>query len=278
MSDSHKAFLVASTQVIHPNLELAMQYLEAPEWLQNKDPSTDAELLVEFAGRLCYKSFKPGLNPNVTKVREGNREYLGNVLKQKHGSIFEHATVTFALLNVSRILTHELVRHRVGIAFSQESQRFVRMDNFSMYIPDLTDALTEIAESVGHTSEWVQVAQAYFVSQIYQTQSELQEVMAAMISGFELDHKDVSFHAKKTITSALRRLLPGGINTNILVTANHRTWRHIIENRTSTGAEVEIIEVMNDVAHQLQAAYPNIYQDMTEELTSKRITFSNQKI
>jgi thymidylate synthase (FAD) len=76
--------------------------------------------LVEFMGRLCYRSWKEGLNPNVTKIREDRTAYLANVLNSKHGSVLEHANYSFVLANVSRVFTHELVRHRVGTAFARK--------------------------------------------------------------------------------------------------------------------------------------------------------------
>ncbi len=97
--------------------EFASRYA-ATDWLSRVRPaqSNDAEFLIELAGRACYKSYGVGLNPNITKIREDSRDYMTNVLEKGDGSIFEHATVTFAFLNVSRIMTHELVRHRAGTA------------------------------------------------------------------------------------------------------------------------------------------------------------------
>ena len=70
-----------------------------------------------------------GLNKNVSKVRTDHDEYLRNILKQRHGSVLEHVTYSFVFHNVIRVLTHELVRHRPGVAISQESMRFVRLDD-----------------------------------------------------------------------------------------------------------------------------------------------------
>ena len=92
---------------------------------------------MEFGGRLCYRSWEPGLNPNVTKVRTDQDEYLRNILKQKHGSVLEHISYSFVFHNVSRVLTHELVRHRAGTAISQESMRFVRLDDHAVLVPGL---------------------------------------------------------------------------------------------------------------------------------------------
>ncbi|MGH2903148.1 MAG: FAD-dependent thymidylate synthase, partial [Solirubrobacteraceae bacterium] len=85
------------------------------------------ETLVEFGGRACYRSWEPGLNPNVSRVRTDQREYFANILRSAHGSVLEHANYSFVIRNCSRVFTHELVRHRAGSAFSQESLRYVRL-------------------------------------------------------------------------------------------------------------------------------------------------------
>ena len=96
--------------------------------------------LIEIAGRLCYKSFgsEAGsrLNKNISKTREGNAEYLYNILKSHHGSVLEHQSVSIAFINVSRVFTHEIVRHRVGTGFSQESLRYVRFSDIKMRFPN----------------------------------------------------------------------------------------------------------------------------------------------
>src|SRR5688500_20315639 len=88
------------------------------QWLGD---STDGERLAEFAGRLCYMSQK---NP----AKRATRDYLENIKKQGHGSVLEHANYSLLLEGVSRSLTHELVRHRAGFAYSQLSQRYVRSE------------------------------------------------------------------------------------------------------------------------------------------------------
>src|SRR5262245_17016001 len=85
-----------------------------------RDWTRDIDALGEFAGRLCYRSWEPGLNANVTRVREDSAEYHRNTLSSGHGAIYEHASITFLFQDVSRVFTHELVRHRAGVAISQE--------------------------------------------------------------------------------------------------------------------------------------------------------------
>ena len=80
----------------------------ALDWLSKTVPSSqsEGELLTEIAGRICYKSFGVGLNPNVTKIRQNSGDYIQNTLSKGDGSIFEHATCTFAFLNVSRVFCY----------------------------------------------------------------------------------------------------------------------------------------------------------------------------
>jgi len=91
----------------------------ASSWLSERAKSwpSESEMLIEVAGRICYESFGTGINPNITKIRNDPKEYFRNILSKGDGSILEHATVTFALAWVSRIFSHELVRHRVGTAY-----------------------------------------------------------------------------------------------------------------------------------------------------------------
>ena len=97
----------------------------AVNWLGE---STDGERLAEFAGRLCYMSQR---NP----ANRDTREYLENIKRQGHGSVLEHATYSLLLEGVSRSLTHELVRHRAGFAYSQLSQRYVDESQAAFVVP-----------------------------------------------------------------------------------------------------------------------------------------------
>ncbi len=199
----------------------------------------DGRALVEFAGRVCYESYEPGLNPNVTKVRDSPKEYFENVIRRGDGSILEHGWISFALIGVSRVLTHELVRHRVGTAISQESLRYVRPTQIKFWIPD---ELTEDQRD----------AMAEAVDEIESAYRNLEN---------QVPWDKLSMDAKKRLTSALRRILPDGIGTNMIWSANHRTLRWIVEMRTDPAAEVEIRMVFDQIAEICRRDYPELYGD-----------------
>lgn len=239
-------FLVGETRVVEEGLRAYLVHLGVSDW--QTDAPSDAERLIEVMGRLCYRSFEPGLNPNVTKVREGNAAYLGNILKTKHGSVIEHPVMNFIFADVSRVFTHELVRHRVGVAISQESLRFVRLENLGQWLP------TVIRED--------QEAMEIFV----RTFAQLEQLQIELAKHFKLDEPGVPFHFKKVATSAMRRIAPDGLATTIGWSANPRTLRWVLETRTDPSAEEEIRLVFGQVGRIVCARYPNLFGDFTVEM------------
>lgn len=227
------------------DLPAYLETIGAPDWDSPSAP-TDGEKLVEFMGRQCYRSFKPGLNPNVTRVREGNDTYLGHIFNVGHGSITEHVQLNFVFNNVSRVFTHELVRHRVGVAISQESLRYVRLDALRGWIPPLFEQ------------------DEFLKGKFVNTFKYLEQVQLQIADYLKLDEMK-SFKKKKKLTSAMRRLAPIGLATSIGWSANIRTLRHVIEMRTDPSAEVEIRLVFDKVAELLKNRYPNFFGDYERE-------------
>lgn len=240
-----KVFLVGETKLIEGGLQAYLDHVGADGWLSGlSERPSDPELLVEAMGRLCYRSWAPGMNPNVTKVREGNDVYLGNILSSGHGSVIEHSMTNWIFADVSRVLTHELVRHRAGTAFSQESLRYVRLEDLGFWMPPEVEGDPRLKDLFERT---------------FSDMGELQKEMARIL---DLDGKK-DFQKKKALTSAMRRLAPDGLATTIGVSFNFRALRHVIEMRTSKGAEEEIRVVFDQVAALSKERWPNIFQDFT---------------
>ncbi|MCL4400796.1 FAD-dependent thymidylate synthase [Candidatus Parvarchaeota archaeon] len=237
-----KVYLIAETSLVKENLEKMLSDHGgdiAKMWYDSTQAaaSSNGEYLIEVAGRMCYESYGVGMNPNVTKIRGTSKEYLENILLKGDGSILEHSTVTFAFLNVSRVFTHELARHRVGTAISQESLRYVRPKEIKLWVPPEMENDKDFVEAV----------------------ETIENGYKKLEKKYNWDSMD--FSLKKILTSALRRILPDGIATNVIWTANHRTIRHVITMRTSPYAEIEIRKVFDEVANKMKVRYPLIYQD-----------------
>lgn len=259
-----RVYHLATTRIVPHGLESYLEHVGAADWTTDADD--DHAKLVEVAGRTCYRSFGAGLNKNVTRVREGNENYVGSgILGAKHGSVLEHAYDTFALVDVSRVLTHELVRHRQGTAFSQESGRYVRIDQMKYYEPHALqeEFLKRVAEDLEPGSS-ADVRSESWIDEIQETfraaMKSAQHYSLRLEKLLGLDElKD--FGLKKKLQSAIRRVAPEGRSNAIIVTANHRAWRHIVSMRTDSAAEEEIRLVQYEIFRHLDELHPSLYQD-----------------
>jgi thymidylate synthase (FAD) len=243
-----QVFLIARPALDWEGVRAYLEAVGGTAWIDRvraggESERPEGERLVEFMGRLCYRSWDVGLNPNVRRIREDTDVYLTNILRSGHGSVVEHANYSFAFLNVSRVATHELVRHRAGSAFSQESLRFVR----------LTDLPFEHPQEIREDSELLAEAQDLLA------RMEHFQVMAADKLG--LDAEGVPFHRKKEVTSGLRRYAPDGVATSIGWTVNVRALRHVIAARTDPGAENEIRRIFDQVASIMTPELPGLLGD-----------------
>ena len=210
--------------------------------------STDGERLAEFAGRLCYMSQK---NP----ANRSTREYLENIKKQGHGSVLEHANYSLLLEGVSRSLTHELVRHRAGFAYSQLSQRYVDESHAAFVVPPA------IIGDEGLVAAWkaqMESAQATYVALVAQLMERYKWV-------------DDKIHRRKMAREAARGVLPNSTETKIVVTGNARAWRTMLELRSSEGAEFEIRRMAVAVIRTLQDEAPAFFSDLEIYVAPDRV-------
>jgi thymidylate synthase (FAD) len=248
MNKTPKTFLVGVTQPDWGGLAAYLEYTDQKDFLTEAqdffEDYTDGKLriypgnplcLVSFYAKLCYKSLVEGKNANVTKIR-AIEDNLISVLNSGHGSVFEHVWLNFVTTDCSRVFTHELVRHRVGTAFSQTSGRYVSIDEIDFVLPPDLMKHEEI-ERACH-------AHANITAQVCR---QLREAL--------IDDK-MPFADKKRITSAIRRLAPNGQTNEIGWSCNVRALRHMIEMRTSRHAEWEIRVVFNEVAKIVEERWP----------------------
>jgi len=200
--------------------------------------SSDGERLAEFAGRLCYMSQR---NP----ARRQTRDYLENIKRQGHGSVLEHANYSVLIEGVSRSLTHELIRHRAGWAYSQLSQRYVDESQAHYVVPPavIGDPALEGAWRVQ-----VDEAQRAYVAMVEQLMQRYSWVADKV-------------HRRKMAREAARSVLPNATETKIVATGNARAWRTMLELRSSESAELEIRRFALAAIRLLQAEAPAFFSD-----------------
>lgn len=252
-----KTFLIGVTQPLLSGLVDYLTYTEQKGFIddlevwQDKDPHANCDdplCLVSFYAKLCYKSLVLGKNTNVTRVRD-IEDNLKSVFDSGHGSVYEHVWLNFVTTDCSRVFTHELVRHRVGTAFSQTSGRYVSIDNIEIVLPpDLRDQPVNFRYDNGETK--LMTAQELVETEAYHLAGICRQLRDNLIKPGD------SFATKKQITSAIRRLAPNGQTNEIGWSCNVRSLRHMLEMRTSRHAEWEIRVVFNEVANLIQQKWP----------------------
>lgn len=231
-----RVLLVAST-IFHDEV------VESPLTGYEPHYCRDADDLAEFAGRLCYESWN---RPNPDTAT--NQGYLANIISQGHHSVLEHASATFYIDGVSRNFTHELVRHR-HLSFSEVSQRYVDVSKYRVVVPPaLRSATAELDESE-ETAYYDPEAGTYDMDDTYAWHQ------------YQATMEELSDLPRKEARQAARFCLPGGLETKILVTGNHRAWRDMLGKRLSPGADLEMRLVAQKILTELHQIAPNTYQD-----------------
>jgi thymidylate synthase (FAD) len=191
--------------------------------------TADAELLCGTAAQTTIKSGKP--SEILEKIdSETAKRKIKMVTGYGHASVIEHASFTFSLEDVSRAMTHQLVRHRIA-SYTQQSQRYVTYDTLEKYVtpPSITDN-DEAKKTFDDTLE-----------KISETYQKLLKI--------GIPKEDARF------------ILPNAAKTNIIVTMNARELRHFFNLRCCTRAQWEIIEVAVEMLKQAKKAAPALFEN-----------------
>ncbi|HAL47720.1 MAG: FAD-dependent thymidylate synthase [SAR202 cluster bacterium] len=205
--------------------------------------SDASNAIVEISARLCYMSYGRG--------RRDIADFIHNLLSSKDGSVFEHVNYGFVLTGVSRSLTHELVRHRAGFAFSQRSQRYV----------DETDSSFVVPPALAQDGEGAEEASAILEKALETATDSYADLVNALGSVIPRERFDSATDRRKAIRQAARSVLPNATETKIFVTANVRAWRHFIEMRGAIYADWEIRAVALQILDLLQKEAPLLFGD-----------------
>lgn len=197
-------------------------------------PNPDA--VCNLAAGTCVSEDIPVLETSVNRYRA-----LKGALASGHESVAEHASFTFAVEGVSRALSHQLVRHRLA-SFSQQSQRYVKMDEFEYVMPESIQNST--------SNIWLTSLEDFAnMSEVYNAlMGDIQQVYEQMVE-LGIPEEDA------------RYILPNACCTNIVVSMNARELRHFFRLRCCERAQWEIRELANRMLELVKEVAPTIFAD-----------------
>ncbi len=204
---------------------------------KGQDIGTDAERLVECAGRVCYDSYSKG-RPSA--------EYHQHIMDVDHGSVTEHVSISFFLSNLSRGLTHELVRHRVGVAISQRSTRYVD-ENESAWVfhPLLHAFFDEEQPQKAPNGELVELPMSRLVCHVRDTAQQGYKRVVIKLEAWLVARGIDKFTARKQARGAARGLLGNALLTEMVWTCNLRALKTVLAQRAKAAADAEIRVMAN---------------------------------
>jgi len=205
--------------------------------------TSDPEKLPAMAATLTHSKVKPEILDKTTKKEQS--AVLEQVLKLGHTSVIEHASFTFAISDVSRSLTHQLVRHRIA-SYSQQSQRYVNLNEPNYVIPP----------SIGKNKK---MKKAY------------EETMEAIWA-----HYNKLLKLKIPAEDA-RYVLPNATCTNIMVTMNARSLLNFFELRCCLHAQWEIRLLANKMLQEVKKVAPLIFKNAGPSCKTKQICPEKKK-
>ncbi|HPX60645.1 MAG TPA: FAD-dependent thymidylate synthase [Deltaproteobacteria bacterium] len=189
----------------------------------------EPEKTVALAARLCYSPVSIGRLQE--KLESTDIEaFLDKIMSLGHQSVLEHVSFTFGLEGISRVTTHQLVRHRIA-SFSQQSQRYVsHKEEYTSIMPDSIAENEEARQIFAFMSETVHKAYAQLV--------------------------DMGIPAEDA-----RYILPNAAETKIIMTMNARELLHFFNLRCCRRAQWEIREMGIEMLRQVKKVAPVIFRD-----------------
>lgn len=215
--------------------------------------SSAGEALIAHAGKGCYDTYGT----------EGRSiaDHIGRIIDTRHGSVLEHANVSFFIAGISRACSHEIVRHRAGMAYSQRSTRYTKEDDAAIVLEPYLASLharmpNELTiEEHEELHEHIISCQSQII--IYSRQVE----KLTKLNPRNL--KDVAL--RKWARGIARNVLPHALETRMTMTGNLRAWRNFIELRSAPDAEAEIRRLAEAIFVHLEARFPLVFHDYVRE-------------
>lgn len=210
----------------------------------------EPEKIVASAAKLCYS--QSGVEDIKEKLTdEQTQKFLSMLMDLGHMSTIEHVSFTFAIEGVSRVLTHQLVRHRIA-SYSQQSQRYVKLEQFEYIMPPAIERNKE--------------AKAVFMDAMEKDQESYNKITDILFDDYYktfvadgMDEKNAKNSATKKAIEDARFVFPNACETKILVTMNARSLMHFFAHRCCERAQWEIRDMATLMLSEVKMVAPTIF-------------------
>ncbi|MEG1311030.1 MAG: FAD-dependent thymidylate synthase [Peptostreptococcaceae bacterium] len=212
----------------------------------------EPEKVISMAAKLCYSSVGvEGIKENLTE--ESINKFLNMLINIGHESPLEHVSFTFAVEGISRACSHQIVRHRIA-SYSQQSQRYVKLNQFEYIIPK------EISE--------LEEARELFIEAMKQDQETYDKLVDILFKKHYnnlikdgKNEKDSKRDAEKKAIEDARYVFPNACETKMVFTMNTRSLYNFLDHRCCERAQWEIRELATEMLRQLKEVAPILFKN-----------------
>ena len=211
------------------------------------------EKVISMAAKLCYSSVGvEGIEENLTE--ESVDKFLNMLINIGHESPLEHVSFTFAVEGISRACSHQIVRHRIA-SYSQQSQRYVKLNQFEYIIPQ---EINEIEE-----------ARELFIDSMNKDQEVYDKLVDILFEKhynnlikFGKNEKEAKREAEKKAIEDARYVFPNACETKMVFTMNTRSLYNFLNHRCCERAQWEIRELATEMLRQLKQVAPILFKNV----------------
>lgn len=212
----------------------------------------DGEKLIASAAKLCYSPV--GISQIEEELDDAKVDkFLSLLMDLGHESPIEHVSFTFGAEGVSRTLTHQLVRHRMG-SYSQQSQRYVKLEQFEYIVPPAIENNEE--------------AKKLFIQAMEEDQKYYDEISKLLYDEHYkkyieegLNERQAKMKAEKESIEDARYIFPNACETKIVFTMNARSLLNFFKLRCCNRAQWEIRSLAIEMLKQVKEIYPVIFKN-----------------
>lgn len=244
------------------------------------------EEVVAQAAKLCYSPV--GVDEIMEKLTpEKIEKFVDHLATIGHESPLEHVNFTFAIEGISRVTTHQLVRHRLA-SYSQQSQRYVKLEQFEYIMPpeiekdsyartifkkhmeDSQKAYDELVEALIENKldekypTWIEDTEDEYANLSTEEQLQLNQNIANL---WAKNHKKEYSALEKEAIEDARYVFPNACETKIVCTMNARSLLHFFNVRCCNRAQWEIRAMADEMLKECKKVAPTLFKKAGPDCT-----------